>query len=359
MNRMSISLLLLRPAPHHQRFTLWSNAAAEDRHGGNQQYEAVMTCHRTRTALALVWLVAVATPAAAQQTRMKVVLDTDIGTDIDDAWALGYALKSPSFELLGVTVTDADTPQRARLACKLLYRLGRTDVPVAVGRKTAAVPPDRVDYQFTWAEDFQAYKPIAASAVEFLADIIHRNPGQITLIAVGPLQNIGDLVRQHPEVVPLVKRVVLMSGSIGPNAWSSSAMAEWNVKLAIPEAQAVYSAAWPVTTVPLDSTTYVRLDDQERETLRKSGTPLVVALEALLRLWTADPDSRMTLHDQMALAEAQHPGRFFGRCEPIPIHVDNEGFTRVDKSAGRPVNVCLEPKRDEFMTHYLAQLAEK
>ena len=141
-----------------------------------------------------------------------------------------------------------------------------------------------------------------------LADIIRRNPGAVTLIAVGPLQNIGDLVRQHPDVVPLVKRVVLMSGSIGANYYSPVAVAEWNVKLAIPEAQAVYAAAWPLTIVPLDSTTYVRLEDQEREALRKAGTPLVIALEALLRLWTDRPDSRMTLHDQLALAEAQHPG---------------------------------------------------
>ena len=96
-----------------------------------------------RISLAVLSVVLASQPALAQQTRMKVVLDTDIGTDIDDGWALGYALKSPTFDLLGVTVTDADTPQRARLACKLLYRLGRTDVPVAVGRKTAAVPPDR------------------------------------------------------------------------------------------------------------------------------------------------------------------------------------------------------------------------
>jgi purine nucleosidase len=315
--------------------------------------------HRTRIALALVWALTASLPGAAQQARTKVVLDTDIGTDIDDGWALGYALKSPSFELLGVTVTDADTPQRARLACKLLHRLGRTDVPVAVGRQTPAVPPGRVDYQFTWAEDFQAYKPIATPAVEFLAETIRRNPGQVTIIAVGPLQNIGDLVRLHPDIVPLVKRVVLMSGSVGPNASSSTPVAEWNVKLAIPEAQAVYGAAWPVTIVPLDSTTYVRLEDQERETLRKAGTPLVVALEALLRLWADRPGSRMTLHDQLALAEAQHPGRFFGRCEPMPLRVDGEGYTRVDTATGRPVTVCLEPKRDEFMTHYLAQLAAK
>ena len=121
------------------------------------------------------------------------------------------------------------------------HRLGRTDVPVAVGRQTPAVPPNRVDYQFTWAEDFQAYKPVATPAVEFLADMIRRNPGEITLIAVGPLQNIGDLVRRHPDVVPLVKRVVLMSGSIGAERVGPAPVAEWNVKLAIPEAQAVYA----------------------------------------------------------------------------------------------------------------------
>ena len=312
-----------------------------------------------RCMLILILILVACSAASAQSARMKVVLDTDIGTDIDDAWALGYALKSPSFQLLGVTVSDADTAQRAKLACKLLYRLGRTDVPVAVGRATVAVPPDRIDYQFTWAEDFQAYRPVSTPAVEFIAETIRRNPGEVTLIAVGPLQNIGDLVRRYPDVVPLVKRVVLMSGSVGPNAWSSTAVAEWNVKLAIPEAQAVYAASWPLTIVPLDSTTYMRLEDRERDTLRAARTPLVVALEALLRLWSEEPTSRMTLHDQMALAEAQHPGRFFGRCEPMPIRVDAEGYTRVDRARGRPIAVCLEPKRNEFMTHYLGQLASK
>ncbi len=312
----------------------------------------------TRPAIMLCCALAWCQPAAAQ-ARMKVVLDTDIGTDIDDGWALGYALKSPSFDLLGVTVSDADTPKRARVACKLLHRLGRTDVPVAVGRQTPAVPPDRVDYQFTWAEDFTAYAPVDMPAVEFLARTIRRYPGEVTLIAVGPLQNIGDLVRQHPDVIPLVKRVVLMSGSIGANAGSPGPVAEWNVKLAIPEAQAVYAAAWPLTIVPLDSTTYVRLQDDERQRLRAAGTPLVIALEALLRLWADGPGSRMTLHDQLALAEAQHPGRFFERCEPLSIRVDAEGYTRIDPAGGRPVSVCLQPKREAFMAHYLAQLASR
>ena len=317
-----------------------------------------MIC-RYRVTAALLSVLVLAGTAGAQQPRAKVILDTDIGTDIDDAWALGYALKSPTFELLGVTVSDGDTPARARLACKLLQRLGRTDVPVAVGRRTAAIPPDRIDYQFGWAEDFESYKPIATPAVRFLADTIRRYPNEVTIIAVGPLHNIGDLLREHPDVVPLVKRVVLMSGSVGANAWSPAAVAEWNVKLAIPEAQAVYAAAWPLTIVPLDSTSYVQLQDQERETLRKSGTPLAVALETLLRLWTDRPSSRMTLHDQMALAETQHPGRFFARCDAVPIRVDDQGYTRVDRANGHAVHVCLEPKRDEFMTHFIAQLSSR
>ena len=315
--------------------------------------------HVNRIAVALIFVLTISAPASAQQLRMKVVLDTDIGTDIDDAWALGYALRSPAFELLGVTVTDGDTRARAKLACKLLQRLGRTDVPVAVGRPTSPVPANRIDYQFAWAEDFDAYQPVAAPAVEFLADVIRRNPNEITLVAVGPLQNVGDLVRQHPDVVRLVKRVVLMSGSIGANAWSAAAIPEWNVKSAIPEAQAVYGASWPLTIVPLDSTSYVQLQDAERDGLRKAGTPLTIALEALLRLWTDRPVSRMTLHDQMALAETQHPARFFGRCESMPIRVDADGFTRVDRAGGRPISVCLEPKRDQFMSHVLAQISSK
>ncbi len=307
----------------------------------------------------LILTVAAVFPAAAQPVRAPVVLDTDIGTDIDDAWALGYLLKSPSLELVGVSVSDGDTAARARLACKLLARLGRTDVPVSVGRRTPAVPADRIDYQFAWAEDFHGYAPVAAPAVEFLADLIRRHPNQITLVAVGPLHNVGDLVRLHPDLMPLVKRVVLMGGSIGANAFSATAVPEWNVKLAIPEAQAVYAAAWPVTIVPLDSTSYIRLEDGERDGLRKAATPLTTALETLLRLWTDRPASRMTLHDQLAVAEAQEPGRFFNRCETMPIRVDGDGYTRVDRAAGHPVTVCLEPKREAFMQHFLAQLSTK
>lgn len=89
-------------------------------------------------------------PPPAPRAPIRIILDTDIGTDIDDAWALGLAMTSPEFELLAVTITDGDTAARARVACKLLYTAGHTGVPVAVGRPTP--PPPGVDYQFMWAD---------------------------------------------------------------------------------------------------------------------------------------------------------------------------------------------------------------
>jgi purine nucleosidase len=289
-------------------------------------------------------------PALAQQ-RMKILLDTDIGSDIDDAWALGLLIASPDVELVGVTITDGDTAARTKLACKLLHVSGRNDVPVAVGRPTP--PPDQVDLQFTWGEDFTAKRPVSQSAADFIVDTLRARPGEVTLVAVGPLQNVADALRKEPKLGQLVKRVVLMSGSIAGNAWSPTAVAEWNVKRSIADAQLVYGTGLPLTIVPLDSTTYVTLTTEERERLMKHPAALTRALESLYRLWIESPAQRMTLHDQMAVAETLRPGGFFGRCESMPIRVDDRGYTLVDKSAGKPVSVCLEPKRDEFMKFYL------
>jgi inosine-uridine nucleoside N-ribohydrolase len=305
--------------------------------------------------LGLILALAGSTSATrAQRAPVKVILDNDIGTDIDDAWALGFAMTSPEFELMAVTVTDGNTAARARLACKLLYTANRSDVPVAVGRPTP--PPQGIDYQFTWAEDFTAKQPVTTPAAQLIVDTARRFPNEVTLVGVGPLQNVADALRLEPRLPKLLKRVVLMSGSIGASAGSPAPMAEWNVVRATADAQLVYAAGFPLTTVPLDSTTYVRLKDEERERLRARATPLTRALEALYRLWLNDPSRRMTLHDQLAVGETARPGEFFGRCDTLRLRVDDQGFTRVDAANGRPATVCFEPRRDAFVEYYLEGL---
>ncbi len=288
-------------------------------------------------------------PAESSAQRLKVILDTDIGDDIDDGWALGLAMQSPTLELVGVTITHGNTPARAKVACKLLHVGGRDDVPVAVGRKTG----DEPEYQFTWAEDFTTKAPVNQPAADFIIETVRKQPGEITLVAVGPLENVADALRKDPGIAKLFKRVVLMSGSIGASAVQSAPIPEWNVVASTPDAQVVYAAGLPITTVPLDSTTYVTLKDEERERLRKHDSPVTRALEALYRLWLENPTSRMTLHDQLAVAETVRPGAFFGRKDTLSLIVDDKGYTKVDAARGKPTTVCFEPKRDEFMAFYL------
>jgi inosine-uridine nucleoside N-ribohydrolase len=111
-----------------------------------------------------------------------------------------------------------------------------------------------------------------------------------------------------------------------------------------------------MTIVPLDSTTLVQLADEERARIAKHTSPVAIALETLYRLWLSNRQSRMTLHDQLAVAEAADPGRFFAKCDPVPLVVDDKGFTRIDASRGKPTGVCLEPRRDQFMQYYIDTL---
>jgi inosine-uridine nucleoside N-ribohydrolase len=305
----------------------------------------------------LLWGTVVASALLAQPAREKIILDTDIGTDIDDAWAVGFVARHPGFETLAVTITDADTPARARVACKLLHRAGRTDIPVSVGRRTPT-PGKRIDHQFFWAEDFTGYRPVDKPAADTIVDLARKYPGQVTLLAVGPLQNVADALRKEPRLPKLLRKVVLMSGNVYRRAGNKPVIPEWNVVVSVADSQLVYSAGFTLTIVPLDSTTLVTLADEERDRVRRHGSPLAVSLETLYRLWLDNRTSRMTLHDQLAVAEAARPGALFGRYETLPLRVDDRGFTRVDRERGKPVVVCLEPRRSEFMKFYLQTLLQ-
>ena len=294
--------------------------------------------------------------SAQQPAKMKVILDTDIGDDIDDAWALGFVISYSGFTPLGVTITHGNTPARAKIALKLLHITGRDDVPVFLGRKTN----DLVFQQYSWAEDFTAKRPNEKSAADFIVETVRRYPGEVTLIAIGPLQNIADALRKEPDLGKYVKRVVLMSGCIYGTAYSPDhPVREWNVYQSTADAQLVYGAGLPLTIVPLDSTTHIRLSDPERKRVSDYASPLTYSLECLYRLWLSGPSERMTLHDQLAIAETASPGSFFGKQETLPLIVDEQGYTRIDRELGKPVRVCLEPKRDEFMKYYIDELTSQ
>src|SRR5271165_1767284 len=141
-----------------------------------------------------------ATPAGQAQLA---ILDTDIGDDIDDAFALALVLRSPEIKLLGVTTAFGDTALRARLVDRFLEAVGRTDIPVMAGKATTA---NNVFTQRAYAMREPDRKH--ADGVKFLLEQIKAHPGEVTLIAIGPLVNVGEAIKRDPETFKKLKRVV-------------------------------------------------------------------------------------------------------------------------------------------------------
>src|SRR5229473_3457789 len=296
-------------------------------------------------------------PAAALPE--KVIIDTDIGDDIDDAFAVALALRSPELQILGITTTFGDTETRAKLLDRFLAEVGRPEIPVAAG---APSPPKSPLTQRRYAESGHFAKPSHPDAVAFLLDQIRRNPGQITLIAIGPLMNIGAAIDKEPAAFRKLKRVILMGGSIkrgygdlgfGP---PQPPQPEWNILNDIPSAQKLFAAGVPLFVMPLDAT-QLKLDEVKRAFLFSQGTPTTDALTLLYHQWGQETP---TLFDPMTIAFLVNPA--LCPVQPMHIRVDEKGFTRPDPgppNAPSPPNaqVCLDSNPDAFFRFLLPRLA--
>ena len=143
----------------------------------------------------LAWLVLATaggwaqTPAA--KAPEKIIIDTDIGDDVDDAFAVALALKSPEVQILGITTTFGDTETRAKLVDRMLGEGGRADIPVAMGK---AAETKSNFTQRRYAEGGRFARGAHPDAVNFILEQIRKNPGEITLVAMGPLVNVGGLI---------------------------------------------------------------------------------------------------------------------------------------------------------------------
>lgn len=289
----------------------------------------------------------------------KVIIDTDIGDDIDDAFAVALALRSPELQILGITTTFGDTETRARLLDRFLAETGHPDIPVASGAPT---PPKSTFTQRRYSESGHSARASHADAITFLLDQIRRNPGQITLIAIGPLMNVGAAIDKDPATFRKLKRVILMGGSIkrgyGDVGYGlpTPPQPEWNILNDIHSAQKLFAAGIPLFVMPLDAT-QLKLDEVKRAFLFSQGTPVTDALTILYHQWGQETP---TLFDPMTIAFAVNPA--LCPTQPIHIRVDEKGMTLPDPGSPSAPNspnaqVCLESNPDAFFRFYLNRLA--
>jgi purine nucleosidase len=285
--------------------------------------------------------------------KQKVIFDTDIGDDVDDAFALALTVASPKLEVMGVTTAWGDTDLRARLTERFLKATGHGDIPVAAGPKTHALSTFS---QARWAQAEPEPAQGWPDGIDFTLDAIRRNPGQITLIAVAPFSNVGALIDHDAATFRKLKKIVLMGGSIhrrygdigyfpdrGPEP-------EYNVMMDIASSRKLFASGVPIYMMPLDST-QLKFDEVMRETVFSQGTPATDALLSLYEEWKASTGNETpTLFDAMAVAATIDPGL----CPTTPMHIeiDEKGFTRPGN--GQPnANVCLDSDSDRFFRFYI------
>lgn len=296
-------------------------------------------------------------PVATEGAPQLVIIDTDIGDDVDDAFAVGLALQSPELKILGITTAWGNTPLRAKLVARLLQETGRADIPIAVGSEKYPAKGKLNFSQAKYAE--RGPNRTFPAAVDFLLEQIRLLPGEITLIAIGPETNLGEAIERDPEAFRKLKRVVLMGGSVyrGYDGFAyptgkPQPQPEWNILCDIPAAQKLFSSGVPLYVMPLDST-QIKLQELERAKIFSSGTAITDALTVLYHQWSYGNQITPTLFDAVAVAYAIKPEL----CPTIPLRlrVDERGSTKIE--AGAPnAQVCLHSDSDQFFEFYIPRI---
>lgn len=238
---------------------------------------------------------------------INLLLDTDIGSDIDDALCLAYLLAQPRCQLMGITTVTGQARERAMLADALCRLAGRDEMPIHSGAEQPLLIPQQQPLapqsealsRFPHRENFSP-----GTAVEFLRQTIRSHPGEITLLAIGPLTNIGLLFAVDPEIPSLLKSLVLMAGVFTTDV-PQAPRCEWNVKLDPHAAAIVYRAAVPHhVSIGLDVTLRVQMNADECRR-RLVGGPLDMVAD-MAEVWFRHVD-RIVFHDPLAGMAVFHP----------------------------------------------------
>jgi inosine-uridine nucleoside N-ribohydrolase len=232
----------------------------------------------------------------------KILLDTDIGTDVDDAVALAYLLSHPACELLGITTVTGEATKRASLASLLCQAAGE-NIPIYPGAEHPMQGEQRqpVAHQASVLPNWPHETNFPLNqAVDFLANTIRSHPGQVTLLTIGPLTNIGMLFSTYPDVAELLAALVIMGGNFDETG-SEAGRIEFNVAGDLTASEIVYKA--PVKlhrSLGLNVTQQVMMGAEEAR--ERFTAPLLRPVLDMAEVWFEKFYKSITFHDPLAAA---------------------------------------------------------
>jgi uridine nucleosidase len=310
-------------------------------------------------------------------TPQRILIDTDPG--IDDSMAILFAFNSPEVKVEGLTTVfgNGGTETTTANALRLVELAERTDVPVARGAETPLVRPYtgegwRVHGRNGLGEvelPAPRSRPDSRRAAQFIVDTVMANPGQFTLVPLGPLTNVALAVSLEPRIAERVKEVVLMGGAANAQG-NASAVAEANIRNDPEAAHIVFNAPWRVTMVGLDVTRKVIMTPAYIEALTAAGNPFVEFIGKIARHYlgfyrTTVGIDGFHVHDSSAVAYVLDPTLFETAFLPVDVEIhsaNNFGQTSADWRKGSDrepnVNVCTNVDSERLLNLYQRRLTE-
>jgi len=291
----------------------------------------------------------------------KIIIDTDIGGDIDDALAVSLALNSPELDIVGITTVFVDTTSRVKLTKKLLSLYDKPDIPVIKGAEKPLIgdwDKNLIPLQAQAVkEDIDVDENM--NAIDFIVDTIMNSKDKITLIPIGPLTNIAGAIIKEPRLKE--KTEICMMGGM-----YSQAFPEWNIYCDPESARIVFDSGIKITMVGLDVTLKCRLNRETLDKIFNFNSDKTRFLSELIMIWQeGDRERYPILHDPLAVASfIDHS---LVRKENMHIKIETRGeFTRgvtvvTDTPYGRKkgdsnVDVCVDVDSDRFIDFFLKRI---
>jgi inosine-uridine nucleoside N-ribohydrolase len=284
----------------------------------------------------------------------KIIVDTDIGSDIDDVMALSYLLSHKDYEILGITTVTGDPVGRARIASALVRHAGVT-IPIYPGAASplkikqiqTEVPQLAGVHRWEHQTDFKEHMEL-----EFLYDLISNNPGEIIILSIGPLTNIARLFIKYPETPQLIKGFYSMSGRFGTGEIAGDVL-EWNVMLDPDAAKIVYET--PITThccVGAEITRQMRM--VSKEVKKHFDNEQYKIIYDFCRVWF-EKREYMTFHDPLVAAVIDNP--LICNFQEGVIKIDEKAITHWHPEAVNGHNsVAVGVDKEQFFNHFFRVL---
>ncbi|OQA04357.1 MAG: Pyrimidine-specific ribonucleoside hydrolase RihB [Planctomycetes bacterium ADurb.Bin401] len=298
--------------------------------------------------------------------KIPVIVDTDIGGDIDDAWALAMLLKMPQFDIKLITTAVGDTLSRAKIVAKMLERADRTDIPIGIG-----LPFVNMDcYYKGWADDYVLDNypgKIYQDGVEAIVDTVKSSSQEVVILAIAPLTNIAAALKRWPGITAH-SRIVAMLGSVYKGYSGKSVISkECNVVNNIPAAKEVFASDWDMLVTPLDTCGMIRLTGAKYNRIVVSKDPLIESVIENYAFWICRPGfapnpkftfSDLHLHssilyDTVAVYMATETDML--EIQTVGLKITDDGYTIPDPD-GKQVRCALDWKKGTAFEDYIVNV---